>query len=64
MTKLKIIEHVLAYLFVFWLGAKMVIFTYKQELTTYDWVSLGINIFFTAFFMYQAQKNINNQQIL
>ena len=34
MTKLKMFEHVLAYLFVFWLGAKMVILTVKPELTT------------------------------
>jgi hypothetical protein len=64
MTKVKIMEQVLAYLFVFWLGAKMVILSNKQELTTYDWVSLTINVFFTAYFVYQSQKTTNNQQIL
>jgi hypothetical protein len=64
MTKLKMFEHVLAYLFVFWLGAKMVILTNKQELTTYDWVSLAINIFFTAYFVWNANNPSNNKQVL
>jgi hypothetical protein len=64
MTKVKIMEQVLAYLFVFWLGAKMVILTNKTELTHYDWVSLAINIIFTAYFVYQAQKDDSYKQIL
>jgi hypothetical protein len=42
----------------------MVILSNEQELTTYDWVSLAINVFFTAYFVYQSQKTTNNQQIL
>lgn len=55
------ITQVLAYLFVFWLGAKMVILTNKSELTTYDWVSLGINTFFTAYFMWYAQNETKSK---
>ena len=64
MTKIHMLQQVLAYLFVFWLGAKMVILTDKQELTHYDWVSLAINVFFTAYFVYHAQKDTNTKQIL
>lgn len=60
----KNINQVLAYLFVFWLGAKMVILTDKVELTTYDWVSLAINIFFTAYFVWYSHNQTNNKQIL
>ncbi len=58
------IYQVLAYLFTFWLGAKMVILTNLNTLSTYDWVSLFINIFFTAYFVQQATKQDNNPQIL
>jgi hypothetical protein len=57
-------EQVLAYLFVFWLGAKMVILTNRTELTHYDWVSLALNIIFTAYFVYRAQKDDSYKQIL
>ncbi len=60
----KMIYQVLAYLFTFWLGAKMVILTNLNTLSTYDWVSLFINIFFTAYFVQQATKQDNNPQIL
>jgi len=63
MNRTKILEQLLAYLFVFWLGAKMVILQVKPELSLYDWVSLTINIVFTAYFVYQAQ-NKNSKQIL
>ena len=42
----------------------MVILTNKMELSTYDWVSLGINIFFVGFFIWNANSNSNNKQIL
>jgi hypothetical protein len=58
------ITQVLAYLFVFWLGAKMVILSDKAELTTYDWVSLGINIFFTGYFVHHATKQQDGPQVL
>jgi len=58
------IYQVLAYLFTFWLGAKMVILSNLDTLSTYDGVSLFINIFFTAYFVQQATKQDNNPQIL
>jgi hypothetical protein len=64
MTKTKMAHQVLAYLFTFWLGAKMVILANLNTLLIYDWVSLGINIFFTAYFVHQATKNDNKSQIL
>lgn len=60
----KMIYQVLAYLFTFWLGAKMVILTNLNTLSTYDWVKLGIDIFFTAYFVHNATKQNNNPQIL
>ena len=60
----KMIYQVLAYLFTFWLGAKMVILSNLEILSTYDWVSLGMNVFFTAYFVHQATKQDNNPQIL
>ncbi len=60
----KMIYQVLAYLFTFWLGAKMVILSNLDTLSTYDGVSLFINIFFTAYFVQQATKQDNNPQIL
>jgi hypothetical protein len=59
----KMITQVLAYLFVFWLGAKMVILTDKSDLTTYDWVSLAINTFITAYFVWHAQNESNTKQV-
>ena len=56
--------QVLSYLFAFWLGAKMVILTNLDTLSTYDWISLGINILFTAYFIIEATKQNNNSQIL
>jgi hypothetical protein len=64
MQDLKVYTSVMAYLSTFWLGAKMVILTNKMELSTYDWVSLGINIFFVGFFIWNANSNSNNKQIL
>ena len=60
----KMIYQVLAYLFTFWLGAKMVILTNLNTLSTYDWVKLGTDIFFTAYFVHNATKQNNNPQIL
>ena len=60
----KMIYQVLAYLFTFWLGAKMVILTNLNTLSTYDWVKLGIDIFFTAYIVHNATKQNNNPQIL
>ena len=54
----------MAYLFVFWLGAKMVILTDKAELSTYDWLSLAINMFFTIYFVWNSHFKFNNKQIL
>ena len=59
----KMIYQVLAYLFTFWLGAKMVILSNMETLSTYDWVSLCINIFFTAYFVHNATNQNNNPQI-
>jgi hypothetical protein len=60
----KKITQVLSYLFTFWLGAKMVILTNIDTLSTYDWVSLGINILFMAYFILEATKQDNNPKIL
>ena len=63
MSGLKITEHLLAYLFVFYLGAKSVFFMIKQELTLWDYVSLLITVGFTSYFLYVAH-NRNDRQIL
>ena len=62
--KQKIFFQVMAYLFVFWLGAKMVILTDKAQLSTYDWLSLAINMFFTIYFVWNSHFKFNNKQIL
>jgi predicted tellurium resistance membrane protein TerC len=62
--KQKIFIQVLAYVFVFWLGAKMVILTDRAELSTYDWLSLIINLFFTIYFVWNSHSETNNKQIL
>jgi len=54
----------MAYLFVFCLGAKTVILTDKAELSTYDWLSLAINMFFTIYFVWNSHSKFNNKQIL
>lgn len=64
MTKTKMAYQVLAYLSTFWLGAKMVILSNLDTLSTYDWVSLFINVFFTAYFVQVATKQDDNTQIL
>jgi hypothetical protein len=60
----KMIYQVLAYLFTFWLGAMMVILSNLDTISTFDWVEIGLDIFFTAYFVYQATKQYNNPQIL
>lgn len=60
----KMIYQVLAYLFTFWLWAKMVILWNLNTLSTTDWVRLGVDIFFTAYFVHHATKQNNNPQIL
>ena len=62
--KQKTFFQVLAYVFVFWLGAKMVILTDRAELSTYDWLSLVINLFFTIYFVWISLCVSNNKQIL
>jgi hypothetical protein len=52
----KIFSQVLAYLFTFWLGAKMVILSNLDILSIYDWISLGLTILFTAHFVNEANK--------
>jgi hypothetical protein len=60
----KMIYQVLAYLFTFWLGARMVILSNLDTISTFDWVEIGLDIFFTAYFVHQATKQYNNPQIL
>ena len=62
--KQKTFFQVMGYLFVFWLGTKMVILTDKAELSTYDWLSLAINMFFTIYFVSNSHSKSNNKQIL
>ena len=62
--KQKTFFQVMAYLFVFCLGAKTVILTDKAELSTYDWLSLAINMFFTIYFVWNSHSKSNNKQIL
>jgi hypothetical protein len=59
MSKIKLLEYVMSYIFVLGLGVKMAILSDKQELTLYDWVSLAINIWFVGFFIYQSHNSKN-----
>jgi len=56
MSNLKMFEHLMAYLFVFYTGAKTTLFFIKQELTTWDWVSMFITLALTAYFLYIAHN--------
>jgi len=62
--KQKTFFQVLAYLFVFSLGAKMVILSDKAELSTNDWLSLIINLSCTIYFVWNSHSETNNKQIL
>lgn len=61
MSTLKLLEHVLAYLFMFYTGFKTALFFIKDQLTTWDWFSIFIALGFTAYFIYIAQNRTDKQ---
>ncbi len=54
MDNIKKLEFVLSYFWTFYLGGKLLLISPAWE--TWDWVSLGITIYFVIFFTYRAFK--------
>jgi len=54
----KYFELIMAILFSFLTGAKVVLLSNQEVVTNWDFVHLGINIFFVWFWSYQLYRTI------
>ena len=57
----KYYELIMAILFSFLTGAKVVLLSNQEAVTNWDFVHLGINIFFIWFFSYQLHRTIKEK---
>jgi hypothetical protein len=57
----KYYELIMAILFSFLTGAKVVLLSNQEVVTNWDFVHLGINIFFIWFFSYQLHRTIKEK---
>jgi len=57
----KYFELFMTIMFSFLTGAKVVLLTRQEVVTNWDFVHLGINVFFIWFFSYQLYKTIKGE---
>ena len=55
-------ELVMAVFWAFYLGTKLEIILHQNTISTWDWISLGINIFMVWFFTNQVNRNLKSVQ--
>ena len=61
LTMKKYFELFMTIMFSFLTGAKVVLLTRQEIVTNWDFVHLGINVFFIWFFSYQLYKTIKGE---
>lgn len=60
MKNTKLFPQVLTYILIFLTGIKLERMTNYGTITTHDWVSLGVNVFFVAFLLYRTHLDEQN----
>jgi hypothetical protein len=50
----------MAVFWAFYLGTKLEIILHQNTISTWDWISLGINIFMVWFFANQVNRNLKS----